>query len=518
MEKMKSDSYKISTALISVSDKTGIIEFAHQLNELGIEIYSTGGSAKALKEANIPVKSITELTDFPEILDGRVKTLHPSIHAGLLAKLDNSQHVKQLNQHDIKSIDLLVVNLYPFEETLAKGANHDELIENIDIGGPAMLRAAAKNYKWTAPVVNPMRYNEVINILLDRDCRLPESYRAGLAQEVFEYTSYYDSLISIYLRDFNKKELPDRLSLPMTTSQKLRYGENPHQQGTLYGHYSKIFTQLHGKELSYNNIIDIDAASKLILEFENPAVAIIKHTNPCGVGQGNNLAEAYQKAFATDTISPFGGIIVVNRTLDLEAAEKMHSLFTEVIIAPEFTGDALELLKKKKDRRLITTDFVLLKNSLKYELRSVTGGYLLQTADLKLFDESQIKVVTKRQPTDEEYNAMLFGWKVAKHVKSNAIVYALSDRTLGIGAGQMSRVDSSRIAVEKAKMMNLSLTGSTVASDAFFPFPDGVLEAAKAGATAVIQPGGSVRDQEVINAADENNLTMIFTGMRHFKH
>lgn len=515
---MKSDSYKISTALISVSDKTGIVEFAKQLNELGIEIYSTGGTAKTLKDEKIPVKSITELTEFPEILDGRVKTLHPTIHAGLLAKLDNGEHIAQLNKHDIKSIDLLVVNLYPFEETLAKGANHEDLIENIDIGGPAMLRAAAKNYKWTAPVVNPLRYNEIINILLDKDCRLPESYRAELAQEVFEFTSYYDSLIAIYLRDFNKKELPDKLSLPMITSQKLRYGENPHQSGWLYGHYSKIFTQLHGKELSYNNIIDIDAASKLILEFETPALAIIKHTNPCGVGLGKNLSEAYRKAFATDTISPFGGIIVMNRTLDLETAETLHSLFSEVIIAPEFTNDALELLKKKKDRRLITTDFDLMRTSLKYELKSVTGGYLIQTADLKLFDESNLKVVTKRQPTKEEYEAMMFGWKVAKHVKSNAIVYSLSDRTLGIGAGQMSRVDSSRIAVEKAKMMNLNLKGSAIASDAFFPFPDGVLEAAKAGATAVIQPGGSVRDEEVIQAADENNMTMIFTGMRHFKH
>jgi phosphoribosylaminoimidazolecarboxamide formyltransferase/IMP cyclohydrolase len=515
---MTPSEYQVKTALISVSDKTGIVEFAKELVDLGIEIYSTGGTATLIKEAGLPVKSVSELSGFPEILDGRVKTLHPAVHAGLLAQMDNEKHLAQLAQHNLKSIDLLVVNLYPFEATLERNAEHEDLIENIDIGGPGMLRAASKNYLWTAPVVNPRHYQEIIRMMKDNNRTINEEFRLKLAAEVFNLTSYYDSVISGYLRDYTKETTPEYWSLPLKSYYHLRYGENPQQSAMLYGKFTNIFKHIHGKELSYNNILDIDSASKLIIEFEEPTLAIIKHTNPCGVGTGKTLAEAYHKAFATDNVSPFGGIIAVNRTLDKETAETVHSLFTEVIIAPDFTDEALELLSKKKDRRLIKADYELLKKSLKNDIKSVAGGYLLQATDIQLIDKDNLKVVTKRQPTEEEMTALMFAWKISKHVKSNAIVYTSNDRTLGIGAGQMSRVDSARIAVEKAKMMELDLKGSVVASDAFFPFSDGVLQAVEAGATAVIQPGGSVRDEEVIKAADDNNIAMIFTGMRHFKH
>jgi phosphoribosylaminoimidazolecarboxamide formyltransferase/IMP cyclohydrolase len=515
---LKPENYQIKTALISVSDKTGLIEFAEELIKLGIVIYSTGGTAKLLKDIGLDVKSVSELTGFPEIMDGRVKTLHPNVHAGLLARLDLESHVNQMKDLNIKSIDLLVVNLYPFEETLAKGSPHDELVENIDIGGPTMLRSAAKNYQWSAPVVNPSRYSEIIQMLKDNNNCLSEEYRAILAGEVFGHTAYYDSIIAKYFREYNNIEFPDKLTIGMTLEQKLRYGENPHQSSMLYGNFNSIFNKLHGKELSNNNIIDIDAAAKLILEFDEPTVAIIKHTNPCGVGTAPTLTEAYNKAFATDNASPFGGIIVMNRVVDKETAETIHSIFTEVLIAPKFTDEALEILQKKKDRRLITVNFDDLRNVIKYDLKSVAGGYLLQTTDMLLYDEEKMRVVTKRQPTEEEMKALMFAWKVTKHVKSNAIVYTSHDRTLGIGAGQMSRVDSSRIAVEKAKLMGLDLKGSVVGSDAYFPFADGVLYAVEAGATAVIQPGGSVRDEEVIKAADDNNIAMVFTGLRHFRH
>ncbi|MFH1049871.1 MAG: bifunctional phosphoribosylaminoimidazolecarboxamide formyltransferase/IMP cyclohydrolase [bacterium] len=515
---LRTNNYQIKTALISVSDKTGLIEFAEELVKLGIEIYSTGGTAKLLKDLEIPVKSVSELTGFPEIMDGRVKTLHPNVHAGLLARLDVDSHVNQMKDLNIKSIDLLVVNLYPFEETLARGSQHEELVENIDIGGPTMLRSAAKNYQWSAPIVNPSRYTEIIQMLKENNNCIKEDYRAKLAGEVFGHTAYYDSIISKYFREYNKIEFPEKLTFGMQLEQALRYGENPHQSSMLYGNFNNIFKKLHGKELSNNNIIDIDAAAKLILEFEEPTVAIIKHTNPCGVGTADTLTEAYHKAFATDNVSPFGGIIAMNRTVDKETAETIHSLFTEVLIAPEYTNEALEILKKKKDRRLITVDFDDLRKAIKYDVKSVAGGYLIQTTDTLLFDEEKMKVVTKRQPSDEEMKALMFAWKITKHVKSNAIVYTSYDRTLGIGAGQMSRVDSARIAVEKAKLMGLNLKGSVVGSDAYFPFADGVLLAVEAGATAVIQPGGSVRDEEVIKAADENNITMVFTGLRHFRH
>ncbi|MDA3844696.1 MAG: bifunctional phosphoribosylaminoimidazolecarboxamide formyltransferase/IMP cyclohydrolase [Candidatus Kapabacteria bacterium] len=512
------DTHKIKRALISVSDKAGIVEFAKELDALGVEIFSTGGTKNKLKEAGIPVKSVSDITGFPEILDGRVKTLHPAVHAGLLARLDLENHIKQMDEHNLASIDLLCVNLYPFEETLLKGSPHKDMIENIDIGGPTMLRSAAKNYLWTAPVVNPNQYEEIINNMKSSDGCLTESYREKLAGEVFTHTAYYDSIISGYFRDYNKIEVPDTLSIPLQIEQPLRYGENPHQNAVLYGNFTKHFKQLHGKELSYNNIIDIDAAGKLIIEFTDPTVAIIKHTNPCGVGTGNTLTEAYNKAFATDTVSPFGGIITVNRTLDLETAETIHGIFTEVIIAPEFTAEALELLSKKKNRRLITANYDSLRKMLKYDYKSVTGGFLCQATDTELMSDEGLKVVSKRQPTEAEMKSLKFGWIVCKHVKSNAIVYTVDDRTIGIGAGQMSRVDSARIGAAKAELMGLEIKGTTVASDAFFPFADGVEQAAEAGATAVIQPGGSVRDEEVIAAADKLGIAMVFTGQRHFRH
>jgi phosphoribosylaminoimidazolecarboxamide formyltransferase / IMP cyclohydrolase len=515
---LTSGTHKIKTALISVSDKTGIVEFAKELNNLEIEIYSTGGTAKQLKEAGVPVLSVSDLTGFPEVMDGRVKTLHPAIHAGLLARLDDEGHVSEMNVHEFKSIDLLIVNLYPFEETLAKGSPHDVMVENIDIGGPTMLRSAAKNYLWSAPIVNPGKYDEIIQLLKENNGCLNEEYRAKLAGDVFNHTAYYDSVISKYFNDYNNIEFPEKLTLGMPLEQTLRYGENPHQSSMLYGKFHKLFTKLHGKELSNNNIIDIDAATKLIIEFEEPTVAIIKHTNPCGVGTADNLIDAYDKAFATDNVSPFGGIIAMNRAVDKDMAEKIHSIFTEVLIAPEFTPEALEVLQKKRDRRLLTVSFDDFKKEIKNDVKSVAGAYLIQTTDKILFEPDKLKVVTKRQPTDEEMKALMFAWIVTKHVKSNAIVYTSHDRTLGIGAGQMSRVDSARIAVEKAKLMGLDLKGSVVGSDAFFPFADGVLQAVEAGATAVIQPGGSVRDEEVIKAADENNIAMVFTDMRHFRH
>ncbi|MCO5252468.1 MAG: bifunctional phosphoribosylaminoimidazolecarboxamide formyltransferase/IMP cyclohydrolase [Candidatus Kapabacteria bacterium] len=514
-----SSSHVIKRALISVSDKSGIVEFSKELVSLGVEIFSTGGTADLLNRNGVAVKSVSEMTDFPEILGGRVKTLHPNIHAGILADLGKPDHLKQMQEHAITSIDLLIVNLYPFEEVYYNdNATHEELIENIDIGGPTMLRAAAKNYKWTLPVVNPEQYDEIIELMKKNGNTIPEAFRAKLAGEVFSLTSYYDSLISQYLNKFNKIEIPTRMTIPVNKEYDLRYGENPHQKAALLGRFSKVFAKIHGKELSFNNILDINAAAKLIIEFDEPTVAIIKHTNPCGVGTATTLAEAYQKAFATDTVSPFGGIIAVNRKIDLDSALAMHDIFTEVIIAPDFSYDALELLTRKKDRRLIKADYDLIPDFTGTDVRSVVGGFLLQDENKELFDESKMQIVTQRKPSESEYKALMFAWKICKHVKSNAIVYCADDRTMGIGAGQMSRVDSSRIAVEKAKLMGLDLDGTVVASDAFFPFADGLMEAAKAGATAIIQPGGSVRDEEVIKAADANNLAMIFTGMRHFKH
>lgn len=508
----------MTTALLSVSDKTGIVEFATALHALGIALVSTGGTARTLSDAGLPVTKVSDLTGFPEIMDGRVKTLHPTIHGGLLAQLDNPAHVEQMEEHGIRSIDLAVVNLYPFERTLATpGATHEELIENIDIGGPAMVRASAKNFRHTCIVTNPERYADVLACLQDGGV-VPDALRQTLAREAFSHTAHYDAMVSAWFAREQGVALPQEFALPLRREQSLRYGENPHQQAALYGRFHDLFRQLHGKELSYNNILDIDAATNLVVELTAPSVVIVKHNNPCGVGSGADVREAYRHAFATDTVSPFGGIIAINREVDLAMAEDVHGLFSEVLIAPSFTDEALELLRRKKDRRLMTADLDAIRAVPRLDVRAVSGGFLVQTSDNALLGDGGLRVVTKRQPTAEEMEAMMFAWTVAKHVKSNAIVYAAANRTLAVGAGQMSRIDSARIAVRKAADAGIDLKGCAVASDAFFPFADGLLQAAEAGATAIIQPGGSVRDEEVIAAADEHNLAMVFTGMRHFRH
>ena len=516
------DLITIHRALLSVSDKAGVVDFARTLRRWNIQIISTGGTLKTLHEAGVEAKSISDVTGFPEILDGRVKTLHPKIHGGLLAVSDNALHMQQLSNLDIASIDLVVVNLYPFEQTIARpGVSLDEAIEQIDIGGPTMLRAAAKNYKYKTVVINPLDYDIVAKELEDSQGAICEATRLRLAREVFAQTSRYDTAISKFLSCTNDHEtppsLPANLYLSLKKSAPLRYGENPHQQAALYGGFHTIFEKLHGKELSYNNIVDIQAAAALVEEFNEPTVVIIKHTNPCGVGSAQSLADAYDKAYATDTKSAFGSIIAVNRILTQDVAEKIDKVFTEVIVAPAYDAGALEFLNKKRDRRIIRQTAPL--SSLKQlAMKDIAGGVLVQTSDNISLRPEELRIVTKRRPNPDEYDAMMFGWRVAKHVKSNAIVYSRRDRTLGIGAGQMSRFDSSRIAVLKANEAGFDLKGSAVASDAFFPFADGLLEAAKAGATAVIQPGGSVRDDDVTRAADEHNLAMIMTGIRHFKH
>ncbi len=522
---------KIQRALISVSDKTGLVEFARELERLGVEIISTGGTAKALRDAKIPVIEISDYTGFPEMMDGRVKTLHPKVHGGLLFIRGNAEHEAAAAKHGIKPIDLVVVNLYPFEKTVAKpDVKLHEAIENMDIGGPSMLRSAAKNHRSVTVVVDPADYGAVVKDLNEHEGNTCEMFRWKLAVKVFETTSRYDGAIAQYLgaeRAQAKGEegraksdegmLPATLNLSLKKSQDLRYGENPHQKAALYGDVAESFQQLHGKELSYNNMIDLTAAANLTAEFEEPTVAIIKHTNPCGVGSAGTLAAAWEKAFATDRQAPFGGIISVNRPLDLPLAQALAEIFSEVIVAPEFAPDALALLQKKKNLRLIQrTEVGGLRTEL--EFRSVTGGMLAQEKDSRQVSATDFKLVTKREPTKSEGLALLFGWRVAKHVKSNAIVFAASDRTLGIGAGQMSRIDSTKIAVWKAKEAGLDLKGSACASDAFFPFPDGLIAAADAGATAIIQPGGSVKDADVIKAADERNVAMVFTGIRHFRH
>jgi phosphoribosylaminoimidazolecarboxamide formyltransferase/IMP cyclohydrolase len=508
-------------ALLSVSDKTGLVDFARALASAGYELISTGGTAKALRDAGLTVADISDVTGFPEMLDGRVKTLHPKVHGGLLFLRDNAEHRAQAQAHAIEPIDLVVVNLYPFEQTIAKpGVTLEHAIENIDIGGPSMLRSAAKNYRSVTVITDPADYAVVAGeIATQGDTTLPT--RERLAAKVFRTTGYYDALIANYLasRLPEPEVFPETFALPLRRAQALRYGENPHQAAALYGQFPRHFQQLHGKELSYNNLIDINAAVRLIREFtELPTVAILKHTNPCGLGGGATLAEAWDKAYATDLQAPFGGIIVVNRPLDLAVAQLIAEIFSEVIIAPVFEPDALALLSKKKNLRLMVNSETAAP-APGLEIRSTVGdSFLLQRGDADTVSTADWKVVTQRPPTEAEREALLFGWRVVKHVKSNAIVYAARDRTLGIGAGQMSRIDSSRIAIWKASEAKLELKGSIVASDAFFPFPDGLIAAAEAGATAAIQPGGSVRDAEVIAAANERGLAMIFTGQRHFRH
>jgi len=511
---------KIRRALLSVSNKEGIVELASELHRLGVEIISTGGTHALLAASNISVKQVSEITGFPEILDGRVKTLHPAVHAGLLAVLDNPVHRKQLDDHHIQPIDLVVVNLYPFKETIEKtGVTTEEAIEQIDIGGPAMIRSAAKNYRFTCVVVSPKKYSGLIRELHERNGSISEETCFTLATEAFQHTAHYDAVIAEYLqrRTPEQQIFPETFTLSLKKIFDLRYGENPHQKAALYGDFEHCFKKLHGKEMSYNNIIDTTAAVNLLSEFAEPTAVIIKHTNPCGAGKGSTIAEAYQRAIATDPKSAFGGIVAVNRPLDMAAAEMINQIFTEIIIAPSFPSDVLEFLMKKKDRRLIqqTGD---VRSVIELDMRRVTCGLLVQTPDNARITPDDLKVVSERKPTDYELEAMIFAWKIAKHVKSNAIIYAARDCTIGIGAGQMSRVDSSKLAVRKAQDAGLSLANTVVASDAYFPFADGLIEAVRAGATAVIQPGGSVRDSEVIKAANDNNIAMVFTGIRHFKH
>ncbi|MBT3595457.1 MAG: bifunctional phosphoribosylaminoimidazolecarboxamide formyltransferase/IMP cyclohydrolase [Verrucomicrobia bacterium] len=519
---------KIQRALISVSDKSGLVPFAKKLSESGVALISTGGTAKAIRDAGLEVSDLSDYTGFPEMLDGRVKTLHPKVHGGLLYLRENAAHCKTVQEHGIDAIDLVVVNLYPFEATIAKpDVSLEEAIENIDIGGPSMLRSAAKNHQSVTVIVDPADYEQVADQISEEGGTTLELRRA-LAAKVYARTAAYDATIANHLScEFDKlaseggkaSPAPRNIHVQAAKVQDLRYGENPHQAAALYGRFNEYFQQLHGKALSYNNILDLTSAQSLISEFEGllPTLAILKHTNPCGVGQSEQLADAWEKAFATDRQAPFGGIIASNVAIDAPCAEAIAGIFSEVIVAPDFQPDALAILQKKKNLRLIKARQTQISSG--WQVRAVgADSYLAQAFDQKMVSEGDLKVVTQRSPSDDELKAMLFGWRVVKHLKSNAIVYTGKDRTLGVGAGQMSRVDSSRIAVWKAGEVDLSLKGSVVCSDAFFPFADGLIAAAEAGATAAIQPGGSMRDEEVIAAANERGVAMVFTGNRHFRH
>jgi len=512
---------KIQRALISVSDKTGIVEFAKQLEQLGVEIISTGGTHKLLQDAGVKVIGISEVTGFPEILDGRVKTLHPNIHGGLLAIRSSEQHMAAIQEHGIQPIDLVVVNLYPFKATISKpDVAWEDAIENIDIGGPTMLRSAAKNHDFVTVVVDAADYAQVIEEMKANGDTTLET-RRRLAAKVFRHTAAYDSLISGYLSKQVGEEYPENFTVTYEKVQDLRYGENPHQKAAFYraplAKSGNIATakQLHGKELSYNNINDANAALSIVKEFTQPAVVAVKHMNPCGVGIGETIYDAYRKAYESDPVSIFGGIVACNRTVDKETALAMKEIFLEIILAPDFTEEALEVLKTKKNLRLLELGTVVPKEEENIILTTVEGGLLVQNEDIKRVTEEDLTVVTDRKPTPEEIEQLLFAWKVVKHVKSNAIVLAKDNMTIGVGAGQMNRVGSARIAIaqagEKAK-------GSVMASDAFFPMPDTLEEAVKAGVTAIIQPGGSIRDEDSIKVANEHGIAMVFTGVRHFKH
>jgi phosphoribosylaminoimidazolecarboxamide formyltransferase / IMP cyclohydrolase len=515
-------------ALLSVSDKTGLAEFAASLvKDFGFKLLSTGGTAKLLRDKALPVTDVSEYTGFPEMMEGRVKTLHPKIHGGLLCRRDKPEHMAEAKAHGISMIDLVVVNLYPFEQTVAKpDVKFEEAIENIDIGGPSMLRSAAKNHQSVTVVCDPKDYSRVLEAMKD-ETKLA-SLRKQLALKVFQRTSSYDKAISQYLEKHLAEEsgtpdleaiagFPKTFEISYPIVQSLRYGENPHQKAALYGSFLDTFQQLQGKELSFNNIIDISSAAFLMGEFEKPTLAILKHTNPCGVASADDLCTCWDQAFETDKQAPFGGIIVANRTVDADLAERIKQIFCEIVIAPDFTPAAREMFAKRKNLRLMIAKGFMNASALQ-DIRSVVGGVLVQDKDLKMVRREECKVVTKRAPTEDEWRGLMFAWKIVKHVKSNAIVYAAPERTLGIGAGQMSRVDSSRIAVWKAGEAGLSLKNSVMASDAFFPFADGLIAAGDAGTTAVIQPGGSVRDEEVIKAANDRNMAMVFTGVRHFRH
>jgi len=523
---------ELKRALISVSDKTGLLELGRALADRGVELLSTGGSAKALREAGLVVIDVASLTGFPEMMDGRVKTLHPNIHGGLLALRDNPHHVAAMEEHGIVGIDLLVVNLYPFEETVAKGTDYKTAIENIDIGGPAMIRAAAKNHGFVAVVTDTQDYAALLEELGENKGATTYRFRQNLALSAYSRTAAYDSAVSSWMAKA-LNVIPRRKTVTGTLAQTLRYGENPHQSAAFYTDGQErpgiaTAVQHQGKELSYNNINDTDAAVELVAEFDpanGPACVIVKHANPCGVSQSSSLVEAYQAAFQCDQTSAFGGIIALNQTLDGATATEICKIFTEVVIAPDADEDARRIFAQKKNLRLLTMGTLPDLSAASQTIRQVSGGYLVQDKDVGQVLPSDLKVVTKRAPSSEELRDMLFAWKVAKHVKSNAIVYVKDGATVGIGAGQMSRVDSTRIAARKAQDMAEALGldaplthGSVVASDAFFPFADGLITAAEAGATALIQPGGSMRDAAVIAAADSAGLAMVFTGMRHFKH
>ena len=517
---------KVSRALLSVSDKSGIVEFARALAALGVQILSTGGTAKLLEKEGIAVTEVSAYTGFPEMLDGRVKTLHPKIHAGLLARRDDPGHLAALRSAGIPPIDLLVVNLYPFQASVADpDCSFEEAIENIDIGGPALLRAAAKNHAGVGVVVDPADYARVLEEMRSSG-GISEATRFALAKKVFAHTAAYDGAIANYLSSLDagrrRREYPDVLSLQFARLQDLRYGENPHQSAALYRDERPVAgslatcRQLQGKELSYNNIADADAAWECVKSFAEPACVIVKHANPCGVATGASLAAAYEKAFKTDPVSAFGGILAFNRALDRAAAEAASQQFAEVIVAPRVEPEAQEVFAKKANVRVL--EVPLSHDVQAHDYKRVGGGLLVQTTDAKAVRRDELKVVTKKQPSESQWSDLLFAWRVAKFVKSNAIVFCRDGMTLGIGAGQMSRVDSSRLAAMKAQAAKLSLAGSVVASDAFFPFRDGLDVVAEAGAAAVIQPGGSVRDDEVIAAADERGVAMVLTGVRHFRH
>jgi phosphoribosylaminoimidazolecarboxamide formyltransferase/IMP cyclohydrolase len=524
----KIDEVRIRRALLSVFDKSGLENLARSLAAEEVELFSTGGTEQFLREKGFAVKPVTDLTDFPEMLDGRVKTLHPAVHGGLLYRRELASHREQVKKHKIAPIDLLVVNLYPFEETVAKaGATSAEIIEQIDIGGPAMLRSAAKNFVGVALLTSPSQYAAFISSISSSNGETSLELRRTLAAEAFAAVAHYDAAISKYFDQLTANE-DASFTLDLPKVQSLRYGENPHQSAALFGNaFNRIFKQIWGKELSYNNILDISAATGLMAEFfdsDRATSAIIKHTNPCGVAEGADLLDAFDRAFRSDTESPYGGIVIVNGTVELSLAERLNGFFSEVILAPKFAPDALTLLQKKKDRRLVTFDIAEVRKTLAemQDVRSVIGGILVQSADRELFGATELKSITERQISYEELRALTFSWRCVKHVKSNAIVYAGLEngfaRTLGIGCGQTSRVESSRLAVQRARYFKHDLKDSFVASDAFFPFADGLTEAIAAGAIAVIQPGGSVRDAEVIAEAEQHHISMVLTGMRHFRH
>jgi len=519
---------QVKRALISVFDKTGIVEFAHGLKDLGVEIISTGGTAKMLKEAGIPIRSVSDYTGFPEVLEGRVKTLHPKVHGALLALRDNPQHMKEIEKHKIELIDMVVINLYPFEATVAKkGVTKEEAIENIDIGGPTMLRSAAKNYKWVVPISNPMHYSSVLEEMKKNKGAVSEETSLRLTTDIFQHLSKYNYHIYHYfLTSFLSPSLfPDLLQLQLEKVKDLRYGENPHQSATFYRELDKgkgqgiaDIEQLGGKELSFNNILDLDAAVNIVEEFEEPVAVIIKHTNPCGVATGEVLLDAYNKARQCDPVSAFGSVVGFNRKVDGKTAEEIAKTFVEAIIAPDFDDDAVEVLKVKKDMRLLKLSGERKLSSNQLDYRRVSGGLLAQTKDLKTFADG-LEVVTDKKPGDVELKALRFAWKVCKHVKSNAIVLASESQTLGIGAGQMSRVDAVKIAKRKMGEQFGKYKGLIVmASDAFFPFRDSVDLASTFGVTAIIQPGGSLKDKESIAACNEHKIAMVFTRMRHFRH